>query len=99
MRYLAKNPREHSGATSSIFQQAKQRFHYSPSQNYHKPFLISKYKNPSHPARDLKHEFSSVKDTKFESNSINESSWIAKLVNVMHENSIDRPRTINEKPL
>ena len=69
---------------SQIFKEAKRRFHYEPNHKEQKYFLHSKHKQPNSNNHQFKDDFSSVKELKNETNEINESSWIVKLVNVMH---------------
>lgn len=88
MRKYIKSMRQQYDNNSFIFKEAKKMFHYEPANQgraycYSKPSKSSKAK-----VNEFKDDFSSVKDNKMESNEINESSWIAKLVNGIQEHSL-----------
>jgi hypothetical protein len=86
MRKYIKSVREQSDNNSELFKEAKRRFHYEPSEHSHRYFLQPKPKERGN-NQQFKDDFSSVKDLKNEGNDVNESSWIAKLVNGIQEHS------------
>lgn len=83
MRKYIKSIREQYDNNSVIFKEAKRMFHYQPATNSNRLFSLSKGSKQSvtNDNHQFKEEFSSVKDIKNENNEVNESSWIAKLVN------------------
>jgi hypothetical protein len=88
MRKYIKSMREQFDNNSVIFHQAKRMFHYEPSA--HHPPHKSTHKHNHHQQR-FRDDCSTVKDGKGECqslNEINESSWIAKLVNGIQEHSL-----------
>lgn len=84
--------KDQSDNNSNIFKEAKRRFHYEPSHKENKYFLHAKHKHQTN-SHQFKDDFSSVKEIKNENNEINESSWIVKLVNGMHENLEEDAKT------
>lgn len=68
-------------------------FHYVPSTADNRHFGLAKQNKTKNDHDHLiKDDYSSVKDLKNENNEINESSWIAKLVNGIQEHSLEEVR-------
>jgi hypothetical protein len=68
-------------------------FHYVPSTADNRHFGVTKQNKTKNDHEHLiKDDYSSVKDLKNENNEINESSWIAKLVNGIQEHSLEEVR-------
>lgn len=68
-------------------------FHYVPSTSDNRHFGLPKQNKTKNDQDHLiKDDYSSVKDLKNENNEINESSWIAKLVNGIQEHSLEDVR-------
>lgn len=82
MRKYIKSMRQQYDNNSFIFKEAKKMFHYEPQASQARPYCYSKpSKSTKTKTNEFKDDYSSVKDNKMENNEINESSWIAKLVN------------------
>lgn len=72
-------------------------FHYVPNASENRHFGLKQNKTKSEHDRVIKDDFSSVKDLKNENNEINESSWIAKLVNGIQEHSLEEAKTAHSQ--
>ena len=88
MRKYIKSMRENYDNNSVIFREAKKMFHYDPTAAQGRHHKTHKQHSLRRDPTKFKDDFSSVKDLKHEPNEINESSWIAKLVNGIEENSL-----------
>lgn len=91
MRRYIKTMREQFDNNSVIFKEAKKMFHYVPGNAENRSYGKAKQQKSrvSEQTNQFKDDFSSVKELKNESNDVNESSWIAKLVNGIQEHSLE----------